>query len=452
MRSIATVGLAAVLATALGAASEAEAGSRRTVRPVGVALADPGLVRSDDAVRALLAATPAGGTLVLPSGAFRTSLVIDRPMTIVGAPAGTTLDATGRSGPALEILAGVRGVSVEGVRVVGATRDGLLAAGGNDGLRLVRVAVVGSGAAGVRVLTSGDVVIESCTFAGNAATGIDLDGARARILRCAFRDNGVAGARLRGASSFVRECAFEGGTDGILLDGEGAEAFRCTFRALGAAVRLGTGSRFGRIARCDGQGVGSLVVGQAGSGSALILENRVTDALGDAIRIEGDGHRVERNEIRGARGAGIDAAGAQLTVAHNVVERAGAEGVRASGGGCVVDGNEIVAPAGTAIDVRGDRVSVTANVVTGAGAEGVRATGDRAALVANRVEDTEGAGVALDGNLGTAQGNTVRRCGTGVRVVAGFGNRVEANSCEGCLGPDLVDDGFATTLGSVRAP
>ena len=61
-------------------------------------------------------------------------------------------------------------------------------------------------------------------------------------------------------------------------------------------------------------------------------------------------------------------------------------------------------------------------------------------------------GVALDGNLGTAQGNTVRRCGSGVRVVAGFGNRVEANSCEGCLGPDLVDDGRATTLGSVRAP
>ena len=452
MRSILTLGLAAALATALAAPVRAEAGGRRPVRPVGIAATPTGLVRSDDAVRVLLEATPAGGTLRLPAGAFRTSLVIDRPMTIVGAAAGTTLDATGRGRAALEIVAGVRDVSIEGVRIVGATGDGLFAAGANGGLRLVRVAVSGSGAAGVRVLSSDDVTLETCTFAQNGATGVDLDGARARVMRCAFLDNGVAGARLRGPDALVRECSFDGGADGLLLEGERGDVFRCTFRALAVGVRLAAGSRACKVARCTGRDLLSLVVGAAGSSGGLVLENRVTDAGGDAIRVEGTGHRVEGNVIRGAQGAGVSATGAELTVGHNVVERAGAEGVRASGGGCVVDGNEIVAPAGTAIDVRGDGVSVTANVVTGAGAEGLRATGDRAALVGNRVEDAKGAGVALDGNLGTAQGNTVRRCGSGVRVVAGFGNRVEANSCEGCLGPDLVDDGRATTLGSVRAP
>lgn len=450
MRSTLTLGLAALLGAALLAPAGAEAGGRRQVRPVGIGATVIGLVRSDDAVRVLLAATPAGGTLHLPSGAFRTSLVIDRPMTIVGAAGGTTLDATDRSRPALEILAGVRDVSIEGVRVVSATGDGILAGGANDHLRLVRVAVSGCGAAGLRVLASDDVKIETCTFEANAGAGLVLDGTRSRVLRCAFRANGIAGARLRADDAAVRECAFDGGTDGLLVEGGHADVFRCSFRALVVGVRLAGGSRTATIARCDGRGLRSLVVGEAGSAGGLILENRVTDAEGDAIRVEGAGHRVEGNVIRGARGTGVHAVGTELAVMRNVVERAGAEGVRASGGGCVVDGNEIVAPVGTAIDVRGDGVSVTANVVMGAGAEGLRATGDRAALVGNRVEDSKGAGVALDGNLGTAEGNTVRRCGAGVRVVAGFGNRVEANSCEGCLGPDLVDEGSGTTFVGAR--
>lgn len=452
MRSTVALGLAAVLGTALLAPSGAEADGRRRLRPVGIGATTSALVRSDDALRALLAATPAGGTLRLPAGAFRTGLVIDRPMTIVGGATGTTLDATDLGRPALEILPGVRDVAIEAVRVVGASGDGILAGGANARLRLVRVAVSGSGAAGLRVLASDDVTIEASTFERNGGPGVDLDGARARLLRCALRSNGIAGARLRGVDAGVRECELDGGTDGLLVEGARGDVFRCSFRGLGVGVRIARGSEGTRVSRCDGRGLLSLVVAEAGSASAYVVENRLSDATGDGIRVEGAWHRVEGNVIRGARGAGVDAAGAGAAVLRNVVERAGAEGVRASGGGCVVDGNEVVAPAGTAIEVRGDGVSVTANVVMGAGAEGLRATGDRAALVGNRVEDAKGAGVALDGDLGTAQGNTVRRCGAGVRVVAGFGNRVEANSCEGCLGPDLVDDGRATTLGGVRAP
>lgn len=362
MRSTLALGLAAVLATGALVPTGAEAGGRRRVRPVGIGSAASGLVRSDDALRVLLAATPQGGTLRLPAGTYRTSLVIDRPMVIVGAAGGTTLDAADLGRPAIEILPGVRDVAIEAVRVFGATGDGILAGAGCDRLRLVRVAAHGCGGAGVHVLASDDVTIETSSFDENGGPGLDLDGARARVARCAFGGNGIAAARVRGEDASLRECAFTGGTDGVLVEGPRAEVFRCGFRTLGVGVRVTARGDAATIARCDGRALVTLVLAEAGSSHARILENRVAGASGDGVRAQGAGHRVEGNTI----------------------------------------------------------------------------------------EDAAGAGVALDGDLGVVAGNTVRRCGTGVHVIAGSGNRVEANSCEGCLGPDLVDEGSGTTFVGAR--
>src|SRR5688500_10165262 len=128
-----------VLLVALAALpAVAEASGRRRTRPGLPAVTGAATPKSDEAVQAALDSTPAGGIVRLPYGVYRTAIVVDRPLTLVAHPRGTTLDSRSLGRPAIEVLEGVAGVVVDGVRIAGSDVDGIHAHDGADRLRVVR--------------------------------------------------------------------------------------------------------------------------------------------------------------------------------------------------------------------------------------------------------------------------------------------------------------------------
>ena len=216
MRTVALRAILLVACATLAVPSVAEASSRRRTRRGANPAAPSGPPRSDETVQRILADTPAGGTAYLPAGTYRTSVVVDRPMRIVASIFGTTLDADGLGRPAIEVMPGVADVSIEGVRLVRAQGDGLLARGGNDRLLLSRVAVVGCQGDGARIVASDGVVLDRCSFDLNGGDGLDVAGRGTKASRLSFLGGRAAAVVLRGEDVALVDSLFVGGPAGVV--------------------------------------------------------------------------------------------------------------------------------------------------------------------------------------------------------------------------------------------
>lgn len=177
---------------------------------------------------------PAGGIVRVPAGIWPAQLVIEKSVTLVGAP-GTVLDGGGR-GPVIRVAAPRATVRIEKLTV----RNGNAEAGGGiaffegSKLELVDCTIERSGApsyggggvflagesaelhrcrvagntgrqgAGLLVDLTCQVVARDCLFAENVGIqgggGRVKEGARALFIGCTFADNRVVGEKCTGAS------------------------------------------------------------------------------------------------------------------------------------------------------------------------------------------------------------------------------------------------------------
>jgi hypothetical protein len=445
VRPIVLTALALTLAVALPSA--AEAGSRRRVRPFGsggsATTSTP--VRSDEAIQAALAKTPAGGVCVLPAGAWRSAIVVDRPLSIVGSGSGTTLDATGLGRPAIEILAGVTDVTIDGLRLVGAGSDGLAARGGNDRLTIRRTTIVGCAGFGARIEASATVVLERSTFDGNAAGGLDLVAVGGRASALAFRANRGAAASIGGKDVELVDARIESGVEGLRFAGVRVRAFRPVIRAVGVAARFVAGSDACVLSRADVRGVASLAVCEEGSVFATIEDCRCDATSSDAVRLAGLWHVVDGNVVAGAKGAAVTGRGGSLRVVDNRFRASVAEGVRLFGDGNTVEGNEIVRTGGASIAVEGHGCVVAMNSCEDSGAEGVRVQGGSNVVMGNETTGCDREGLLVAGDANTIQGNRlVDAAAAGIRVASGAGNFVASNTILRCGGAGFEDAGTGT--------
>lgn len=447
MRS--SVAVLFALSIAAVAPSLAEAGARRWVRPVGNGGASKPVagVKSDDAVQQVIRSTPAGGVAILPLGAFRAAVVIDRPMTLLAAREGTTFDATGLNLPAIEILPGVTDVTIDGLRLVGAGAEGLVARGGNDRLALRRLTVAASTGVGVRILSSADVVLERVSLEGNLGGGLDLVATRARLSGVSFRANGGTAAVLGGLDVELLDSAFEGGAEGIRFAGLRVRAFRAVMRNVATAARFAASSDTCALSRADVRGAASLAIADAGSVFATIEDNRCDATSSDAIRLAGSWHVVEGNVLAGAKGACVTGRGTSLRVADNDIANTTAEGVRLEGDGNTVEGNRIKSSGAANVAVVGAGCVVAMNECTKAGAAGVAVSGAQNIVMGNRATSSRREGLLVTGDANTLQNNQLVGTGlAGIRIAAGSANLVSTNSILRCGGRGFEDAGTGTVL------
>ena len=434
--------------------SMAEAGARRRVRIVGAApaagVSAPAAVKSDEEIQQVIRSTPTGGVAQLPFGAFRTAVVIDRSMTLVGSPAGTTFDGSTLGLPGIEILAGVTDVTIEGVRIFGAT-DGIAARGGNDRLLLRRVAIAGASNMGARIATSADVALTDVTFDGNVGGGLDLTATRARLTGLSFHANGGSSARLAGQDIELIDGAFDTAPEGVRFAGLRCRVFRATMRDVAIVARFAAGSDTSTLSRTDVRGCSSLAIADEGSIFATIEGNRTDVTASDAIRLAGSWHAVEGNTIAGSKGAGVTGRGTSLRVADNTFQAPGAEGVRLEGDGNTVEANHIVAAGLGAVRVIGSGCVIAMNDCPQASGAGVDAKGSHNVIVGNHADNARLEGLRVEGDANVLQGNQLVGTGAaGIRIVAGAGNLVTANSILRCGGRGFEDAGTGTTLEANR--
>ncbi|MFO0934546.1 MAG: right-handed parallel beta-helix repeat-containing protein [Planctomycetota bacterium] len=427
----------------------AEAGSsRRARRPAPIANnGTTSSLKSDESVQAALAATAAGGLLRLPFGSYRTAIVIDRPMTVVADPRGTRLDAKGLGRPAIEVVAGVTGVTIDGVVVSAADTDGVAVGAGCDGLRLTRSTFERNGGDGLHVARSADVRIEGCVFDRNAGDGLDLDAVGGVVTGCTFRENGGAAVRLAGTDVTLTTSSSNGGAEGVVFEGLRIAATRVTFRGTRVLARFAATSDTCALERCDGRDVTTLATTEEGSTYARIVGNRVAGTAGDAVLLRGTWHTVEGNALGRVLGSAVVGDGLSLRVAENTTLSAAANGVRMSGMGDTVEGN-VLGPCGAdALVVDGVAHLVARNVVRDGNGSGLVLDGEFHQAVANRITNVPGAGIRLEGDDCLVEGNRLERAGLeGIVVAAGRANQLRANAIARCGGRGLADDGIDTVL------
>ena len=453
MRSVLVrVGLIALAAAAGFTPSTAEASNRRRVRrgaPVPAGSSTPAM--ADDVLASLLAQAPAGGTVLLPRGTYRSAIVIDRPLRLVGNPAGTTIDADGLGRPAIEVLAGVADVTIEGLRLQRADGDGLVARGGNDRLTLSRVAVSACDGVGVRVVASASVTIDRSTVELNAGGGLDLEGVGAKATRLFVRQNGAAGVTLRGQDGLVTDTSLQGGPIGIALEGERQSALRNSLRGVGVAMELGASSDTCTFRRNDVRGCAQAAVALAGSTYGTVAENVADGVSGDAVTLSGTWHTFEKNRLTRVAGSGIVADGQSLRIRENSLVGPQGDGVVVRGTGNMVDANTVASAGGTAILALGDANVVAINALTAPAGDAIVVSGASNRVVANTVDVAGGEGLVLSGDLNIVQDNSLRSTAdTGLHVAAGNGNTLSTNLVLGCGGAGFLDEGTGTVLSRNR--
>jgi nitrous oxidase accessory protein NosD len=266
--------------------------ARSVGRPVRVAARGWGGHRT---IGSALRAAADGGVVVVSTGVYTESLVLDRDVTI---QADGDVEVVSASGPALHVRAGtaaVRGLTIRGTspdEVAVTVSGGNLALHGCD-LSAGRLTV--GGWASVEVT---DSRVHHCAGPAVEATG----DARIRVDGGAIED--IEGTGIRLAQS----------TRADLTD-------LTVSRVAVAALQLGD-SAGAVVADCefgDIAGAGALV---AGTAALVVRDSRLRDLTGDAIRVEGSSRRADPGQSTVDELAGVE-------VADCTIARTGGNGVYA---------------------------------------------------------------------------------------------------------------------------
>ena len=189
---------------------------------------------------------------------------------------------------------------------------------------------------------------------------------------------------------------------------------------------LGVGARLVDNKIVDTQGVAIKVRGDY----AKVLENRIEDASGDGIWVEGTFHRVEGNRIERATQAGIRLPSGEATqtlIADNRIDETAMVGLYAEN---LTVGN-----------------SILDNRITGSGNQGMLLYGKGQTVGGNKIKESGSEGIFANTTLTQLHGNKVAKSGkSGVWIVAGVQNSLTDNKIRKSTFDGLFVGGSAHTV------
>jgi parallel beta-helix repeat protein len=172
-----------------------------------------------------IAAAPPGSTITVEPGSYTEALFISKPLTIVGAGAGSAVEYPA-GGPADAAVIEVR--EVQDVHLESLTVRAALA--GVDGLRvrdatnvtLLSIIAENNTGDGIDIKRSGAIVVAAGRFEGNGGDGVQVDESShdVTISGCESRENAADGFRVQLSTNVVVEAstATLNLDDGIIVD------------------------------------------------------------------------------------------------------------------------------------------------------------------------------------------------------------------------------------------
>lgn len=281
-----------------------------------------------------------------------------------------------------------------GTRLVARTAgEPVLSLSGCSGIEIERLSIGDTDSDCVRISQSSSVVIDSCVLSDASGAGVVFQDAQSSVVRgCVIRNVDDGGVIVEAAQR-------------ILLHGNAS-----------------IGVRTGILVRSSG--------GEE-SGSVVVAENSFVGCVDVAVRLEGPGHVVSRNRIRGGgNGISIEAGSSENRVERNMLRDLDGFGVILRGVGNVATGNRVVRARSPSLSIAsGDLNLVAENRVSDGG--GIFVTGDRNELSGNVVRRATGSGIFIDGVGNWATRNEVISAGLDGLHIVGADNRIVANASRG---------------------
>jgi len=265
----------------------------------------PSVVVGEDApaIQAAIDAAPTGGTVHLPPGEYEETLVIDKPVTVVGEDA--TVRGNG-TGSVIEVRApdvGLVGISLSGTGDETRDPDAVGGPPDEEGDWDTNVQLgYGHGDAGVSAVDAPGLVVDDVTIETNASGVLLRSGSDATLRGVHVRGadtwrDGFMGVVGMESQVTVTDSRFEDGRDGVYLH-----------RADGSVVRNSTflGNRYG--------------VHLMYTGNTLIADNVARESVygGITVMTRPEGNAIVGNDVRDSP-AGIQASGTRTYVGYNTL-------------------------------------------------------------------------------------------------------------------------------------
>jgi serine/threonine protein kinase len=308
---------------------------------------------------ALDAVTVDGQKILIAGQVFKGSITIKKGVHLIGQGADKTiLEASGQSGPVIDVRDAAKGVIIEGI-----------------GFQHAEGAAQTNGQPVARV-QGGDAEFKNCSFTRATGAGLEVtSGANCRLNGCTLSGNGAQGALVSASSVLQAEdCHFNTNQTGVTLQLTGTKGtfIRCEFATnathglavLTQAAGTARQSKFinNRESACNSAGVGSGALlddcdisgsekagVQAEKGAAIDVTNcRVTGCAFGIIALDAGPVKVKDCKIKGQKRSGVvlksletEAGTAQLT--SNIILENTEAGIIVQGKGCNPDvsGNQL---------------------------------------------------------------------------------------------------------------
>jgi hypothetical protein len=246
-----------------------------------------------------------------------------------------------------------------------------------------------------------------------------------------------------------------------VIDSQDVTIRRCTFTASEDGVRAREGStgvlvEKNRFSAIDNDAVDTSPDNDTGPGiDSRVQKNQFEDIGDEAIEIEGSGHVVEKNRIRGVASQGVTVADTSVgvTVAKNRIENVLDTGIEIEGTGHVVEKNTLRSVGiddeeGIALKGSGHRVEK--NKIDTVGDDGIDVEASDCEIVANSVKNTRENGFEVGevDEPGVATGNLFERNKVTASGDNGFhvvdtGNTFTRNKATNSDDFDLLDETVA---------
>jgi len=309
------------------------------------------------------------------------------------------------------------GVNIEGDRA----RVEKLTAYSNDwhGLRIagddahVKDSKFAAGQFGVGIYGD-DAVIEDCTASGAVGTGFYVWGDRA-VIRDNVSRNCSEGASILGDDGLIDDCRSENGAYGFHIEGDNGRIRSSKVAGWSSyGIQINGQNplvKGNELERCSSDTKGIFV---RGCTFGKIEENEITDSLGPAIHVDGNGVRCKENEIRrcGYATTDVDEHYAAFAVTgngneliDNVVRDCPATAIYVEGNGNLLTGNALKKNRNDGIHIAsgvGNRL--VDNSVRKSVAEGIQNWGAATDLLGNELKNNR-LDIANDGSISEFEGN-----------------------------------------------
>lgn len=397
------------------------------VRQPGAALPsapppDGSEARPFPSLRAALAAAPAGALLRIDEGVFRETVVITRPVVLLGRGAGRTrIVAPGPGGAVVEVR-GTDHVQIHGISIEGGAACAVFAGGSH---KLHRVELRGCKEAGL-VGRGAQIELLSSAISdvsgGAAGRGIDLDGGTLEARNVTLHTAGRRAIVLHHARGTLENVEVRWSALSALQATAGADArvIGGFYEGFGGAALYAGGSRL-RIENAQVRRGEYAVLGYRRAELSIVGGEFTDYAVAGVAMVMAHGSVRGATISRGGTDAAISVTQADgkrtVLLTDNRISSPGTMGVHVTESSVIARGNTIT---GARVDAERDMgdafyavdstLVIEQNVMRGNAGSGVAALRSQVRLAENGFIENGRAGLLLmDQSRGTATGNTFER-------------------------------------------